>query len=128
MRSFNRVFPAKAFKMHWDEMKSVMHEIDDANKQVHVLIEAEKRKRSTGYKSQNHHLNGHTRIYLAYTAAGKDGLNAVKFADKEFSSGIFDFFSLRHGFNEFFNFKLHGADDTDRSFTHAVPSSHFCNI
>lgn len=59
MRSFNRVFPAKSFKLHWDEMKAVMHEIDDANKQIHVLIEAEKKRRSTGYKSQNHHLNGH---------------------------------------------------------------------
>lgn len=59
MRTFNRIFPAKAFKMHWDEMRAVMHEIDDAGKQVHVLIEAEKKRRSTGYKSQNHHLNGH---------------------------------------------------------------------
>lgn len=59
MRSFNRVFPAKAFKLHWDEMRAVMHEIDDAGKQVHFLIEAEKKRRSVGYKSQNHHLNGH---------------------------------------------------------------------
>ena len=59
MRTFNRVFPVRAFKTHWDEMKAVMLEIQDQNKQIHVLIEPEKRRRSTGYKSQNHHLNGH---------------------------------------------------------------------
>jgi len=59
MRTFNRVFPARSFKLHWDEMKAVMREIDEQKKQIHVLIEPEKKKRSVGYKSQNHHLNGH---------------------------------------------------------------------
>ena len=59
MKTFNRVFPARSFKLHWEEMKAVMREIDDQKKNLHVLIEPEKKKRSTGYKSQNHHLNGH---------------------------------------------------------------------
>jgi len=56
---FDRIFPAKMFKAYWPEIKETLVKTQEAGRKVHVLIEPERKSRSTGYKSQNHHLNGH---------------------------------------------------------------------
>ena len=56
---FDRIFPPKMFKSYWSEIKEVLINTSESGRKVHVLVEPERKARSTGYKSQNHHLNGH---------------------------------------------------------------------
>ena len=56
---FDRIFPAKMFKAYWPEIREVLGNILESGRKVHILVEPERKARSTGYKSQNHHLNGH---------------------------------------------------------------------
>ncbi len=47
------------FKLLMPEIKALLMDCYQKKKKVHVLIEPEKKLRSTGDGSQSHHLNGH---------------------------------------------------------------------
>ena len=53
---FDRIIPKDRIKDYSAEISAVMKACKDM---VHILIEPPRRSRTTGEKSQNHHLNGH---------------------------------------------------------------------
>lgn len=72
--TFNRIFPPKMFNHYWDEIKAAIRECDEAGKQVHILVEPEKRRRTTGAGSQSHHLNGHIQQIAMFTGQPFDDI------------------------------------------------------
>lgn len=59
MTKFDRVFPPHMFEFYEDELNHIIAECEASGKQVHILVEPERKRRSTGVGSQGHHLNGH---------------------------------------------------------------------
>lgn len=57
--TFDRIITPKQWKQYWPSIKQTLVECAEKGKRIHILVEAEKRTRSTGPGSQNHHLNGH---------------------------------------------------------------------
>lgn len=57
--NFERILTPKQWKLYWPEIKRTLVDCAEKGKRIHVLVEPEKVKRSTGRGSQNHHLNGH---------------------------------------------------------------------
>lgn len=53
---FDRIVPKDRIKDYSAEISAAMKSCKDM---VHILIEPPRRPRTTGEKSQNHHLNGH---------------------------------------------------------------------
>lgn len=56
---FDRILPPSMFNSCSQEIQMILDKCIADHRRVHVLIEPEKRGRSTGDFSQNHHLNGH---------------------------------------------------------------------
>ena len=64
---FDRIIYPASFKDYWREIKTILEECTEKKKRVHITVEPEVKKRSTGVGSQNHHLNGHIQQIAAYT-------------------------------------------------------------
>ena len=56
---FDRIIPPTLFDSYSMNIKEIVDYCRDKNRRVHILVEPEKRTRSTGDYSQSHHLNGH---------------------------------------------------------------------
>lgn len=56
---FDRIISASDLDRHLPEIEKVLQYSSKDGKRVHILVETEKRTRSTGEFSQSHHLNGH---------------------------------------------------------------------
>ena len=56
---FDRIINASELKQYREEIKMIVDRCIEDKKRIHVLVEAEKKTRSTGAFSQSHHLNGH---------------------------------------------------------------------
>ena len=56
---FDRILPPAFFDSYRLNIKEVVDYCKDNNRRVHILIEPEKKTRTTGDYSQSHHLNGH---------------------------------------------------------------------
>lgn len=67
---FDRIISASELKNHLPEMQRVFEQCSRDNRRVHVLVETEKKARTTGRFSQSHHLNGH--IQQICTETGND--------------------------------------------------------
>lgn len=64
---FDRMINPSQFKNFWGEIKTILNYCTEKNRNVHVLIEPQKKLRSTGAFSQSHHLNGHIQQIAMYT-------------------------------------------------------------
>lgn len=64
---FDRLLPPSTYSSYAQEIQMVLDKCIADHRRVHVLIEPEKRGRSTGDFSQNHHLNGHIQQISVYT-------------------------------------------------------------
>lgn len=62
-----RLITPMMFKSLTGEIETILNECLEKRRRVHVLIEPEPKKRSTGDFSQNHHLNGHIQQISTYT-------------------------------------------------------------
>lgn len=56
---FDRIINAMEIDRFFPEIEKVFRSCSKDGRRVHILVEAEKRTRSTGEFSQSHHLNGH---------------------------------------------------------------------
>ena len=63
---FERLIPPTWFKNFGSEIEMVIEDCIKKKRRLHVLIEPERQKRSTGEYSQNHHLNGHIQQIAMY--------------------------------------------------------------
>lgn len=59
MMKFNRTFPPSMFSFYEDELNNIIAECEASGRLVHIMVEPEKKRRTTGSGSQSHHLNGH---------------------------------------------------------------------
>ena len=56
---FDRIINATEIDRYLTDIERVFRSCSKDGRRVHVLVESEKRTRSTGEFSQSHHLNGH---------------------------------------------------------------------
>lgn len=56
---FDRIINATEIDRYLTDIERVFRSCSKDGRRVHILVEAEKRTRSTGEFSQSHHLNGH---------------------------------------------------------------------
>ena len=56
---FDRIINPQDYDRYIAEITAILGKCTEDHKRVHILIETEKRVRTTGEFSQSHHLNGH---------------------------------------------------------------------
>lgn len=56
---FERIINPQDYDRYIAEITAILGKCTEDHKRVHILIETEKRTRTTGEFSQSHHLNGH---------------------------------------------------------------------